>query len=66
MEDSSDRGDGQASKELNIVLTIGLQKTNWRLISTEIISRMGYLSGQLKGFDQPEHLEKLIKEIEQK
>lgn len=65
VEDGSDRGDGQASKEQKNVLTIGLQKTNWRLISTEIISRMGYLSGQLKGFDQPEHLEKLIKEIEQ-
>jgi len=33
-------------------------------MSTEIVSRMGYLSGQLKGFDQSEHLNKLIKEIE--
>lgn len=30
---------------------------------TEIVSRMGYLSGQLKGFNQPEHLKKIVDEI---
>jgi len=64
VEDNSDRSDRQSSKELKRLLTAEIQRTNWRLMSTEIVSRMGYLSGQLKGFDQSEHLNKLIKEIE--
>jgi len=62
VEDITERNDEQASKALKKILTQRLLKTNWRLMSTEIISRMGYLSGRLKGFDQPGQLNKLISE----
>ncbi len=66
VEDITDRDDHRAAKELKKIISSELQRTNWRLMSTGIVSRMGYLSGQLKGFDRPEHLNDLIRETEKK
>jgi len=55
----SSRKDRVSSSELEKIIKTTLEDTNWRLLSNSIIYRLGYLQGQLKGYEQEEDMLKL-------
>lgn len=55
----SSRKDKISSSELEKIIKTTLEDTNWRLISNSVIYRLGYLKGQLKGYEQEEDMLKL-------
>jgi hypothetical protein len=57
--DTSERTAQQSTKALKRIISGALSLTNWRLMTTEITYRLGYLTGQLKGVDQKEDLLKI-------
>ncbi|HEY4196060.1 MAG TPA: hypothetical protein VGM63_11025 [Mucilaginibacter sp.] len=57
--DTSDKTPQQSIKSLKRIVSGTLALTNWGLMTTEITYRLGYLTGQLKGVDQKEDLEKI-------
>ncbi len=61
--DTSERTEQQSIKTLKKIISEALFFSNWRLMSTEINYRLGYLTGQLKGVDQKEDLQKIATEI---
>lgn len=64
--DSSRKG-LDSSKNLEKLIKITLEDTNWRLLSGSLSYRLGYVSGQLKGFEQEEDMLELAgKKREQK
>lgn len=63
IHDTSERTEPQSIKALKKIITQALWPTNWRLMGTEINYRLGYLTGQLKGVDQKEDLQKIAAEI---
>jgi len=62
--DTSKRTEQESVKALKKIITETLFPTNWRLMTTEINYRLGYLTGQLKGVDQKEDLIKIAAEID--
>ena len=58
----------ESVKQLEKLLTNILVKTNWRLTSSGVIYRLGYLVGRLKGYEEKEDLLKLLgkKEVKPK
>ena len=48
-------------QELRTLINKLLENTNWRLMSTGIDYRMGYLTGRLKGYEREEELAKYMK-----
>lgn len=53
-------------QELRTLINKYLKNTNWRLMSTSIEYRIGYLTGQLKGYDKDEELAKYLKKRDNK
>src|SRR5690606_22422525 len=61
------RKDYESSNNLQKILKEALEGTNWRLVSNSLSYRLGYVSGQLKGYEREEDiLEILGKKKEQK
>lgn len=64
--DSSRKG-YDSSKNLEKLIKTTLEDTNWRLLSGSLSYRLGYVSGQLKGYEQEEDMLELAgKKKEQK
>lgn len=55
-ESNKSRSNHQSILELQNILKPLLEKINWRLVSNSITYRLGYLSGQLKGYERDEDL----------
>lgn len=55
----SSRNDRVSSSELEKIIKTVLEDTNWRLLSNSVMYRLGYLKGQLKGYEQEEDMLKL-------
>lgn len=55
----SSRKDRISASELEKLITNALKDTNWRLVSNSVIYRLGYLKGQLKGYESEEDMLKL-------
>lgn len=53
-------------QELRTLINKLLENTNWRLMSTGIDYRMGYLTGRLKGYEKEEELAKYLKKRDNK
>ena len=53
-------------QELRTLINKHLENTNWRLMSTGIEYRMGYLTGRLKGYERDEELAKYLKKRDNK
>lgn len=53
-------------QELRTLINKYLENTNWRLMSTGIEYRMGYLTGRLKGYEKDEELAKYLKKRDNK
>lgn len=53
--DSSRKGH-DSTKNLEKMLKATLDGTNWRLLSNSLMYRLGYVSGQLKGYEREEDL----------
>lgn len=51
---------------LRYIINKYLENTNWRLMSTGVEYRMGYLTGRLKGYEREEELAKYFKKREEK
>lgn len=58
-DSNSSRKDRVSSSELEKVIKTVLEDTNWRLLSNSVMYRLGYLKGQLKGYEQEEDMLKL-------
>jgi len=58
-DSDSSRKDRISSSELEKLIKNALEDTNWRLLSNSIHYRLGYLEGQLKGFESEEDMLKL-------
>lgn len=56
---NSSRDDRVSSSELEKIIKTVLEDTNWRLITNSVMYRLGYLKGQLKGYEQEEDMLKL-------
>lgn len=66
VQDFSSRDERSSIKALKKTLSDLLFTTNWRLMSTDIYYRLGFLTGQIKGFSLEEDLIKIGKEIDNK
>ncbi len=53
-------------QELRTLINKLLENTNWRLMSTGIDYRMGYLTGRLKGYENDEELAKYLRKRDNK
>jgi DNA-directed RNA polymerase subunit RPC12/RpoP len=56
------RTDSRSRATLKRAVTIGLKGTNWRLMSTGISYRLGYLSGTVKAYEDESDLVKLVEQ----
>jgi len=65
-QDPTDRNEAKSIKKLKKVIETALFPTNWRLMSSGISYKLGFLNGQLKGFSVKEDLIKLSREINAK
>lgn len=65
-QDFSSRDERSSIKALKKTLSDLLFTTNWRLMSTDIYYKLGFLTGQIKGFSLEEDLIKIGKEIDSK
>lgn len=52
----SSRNEETSKDELTTIITDALEHTNWRLVSKSVLYRLGYLEGQLKGYEGEEEL----------
>jgi hypothetical protein len=50
------RKDRNSTRYLEKVLKSSLEDTNWRLLSNSLMYRLGYVSGQLKGYENEEDM----------
>jgi hypothetical protein len=66
VQDPTERMMEKSIKVLKKTIVDELFPTNWRLMSTEINYRLGFLDGQIKGADLREDLAKIANEIGQK
>lgn len=57
--DSSRKGH-ESTSNLEKILKPAIEGTNWRLLSNSLSYRLGYVSGQLKGYEQEEDILKLF------
>lgn len=55
----SSRNERVSSSELEKLIKTLLEDTNWRLLSNSVMYRLGYLKGQLKGYEREEDMLKL-------
>ena len=62
-QDPSNRSESDSIKILSKAIKQELFTTNWRLMSKGIDSRLGFLTGHLRAFEQHEDLIKIAKEI---
>lgn len=58
--DSSRKGH-ESTSNIEKILKPAIEETNWRLLSNSLSYRLGYVSGQLKGYEQEEDILKLFK-----
>jgi len=66
VQDPADRTPDKSVKALKRLVEKALFTTNWRLMSPGFEYRLGFLSGQLKGFSLDEDLLKIAREIWEK
>ena len=66
VEDHTDRDSDKSIKVLKKIMADELFMTNWRLSPPNIFCRLGFLSGQIKGFDLQEDLRRISEEIRAK
>lgn len=52
----SSRNEETSKDELTTIITDALEHTNWRLVSKSVLYRLGFLEGQLKGYEGEEEL----------
>lgn len=57
--DSTRKGH-ESTNNLEKILKPVIEETNWRLVSNSLSYRLGYVSGQLKGYEQEEDILKLF------
>ena len=62
-QDPTDRNERESLKILSKAIKQELFMTNWRLMAKRIDYRLGFLTGQLRAFEQHEDLIKIAKEI---
>lgn len=60
LDSKSNREDYESRKILKQLVDKALEDTNWRLMSTGILYRLGYLSGRLRAYEREEDLKELI------
>jgi hypothetical protein len=60
LDDKSDRDDYDSRKTLKKSIDKALEETNWRLMSSGISYRLGYLSGSLRAYESDEDIKKLV------
>lgn len=58
-DSDSSRKERVSTSELEKIIKTTLEDTNWRLLSNSVMYRLGYLKGQLKGYEQEEDMLKL-------
>lgn len=63
VQDPTSRTGYESSALLKKVIKKELHDTNWRLMAKGIMYRLGFLTGELKGYEQEEDLIKIAKEI---
>ena len=63
VQDTQEREEAKSIKALKKLVDTTLFTTNWRLMSPGFEYRLGFLSGQLKGFSLDEDLLKIAQEI---
>lgn len=66
VEDHTDSDSDKSIKVLKKIMADALFMTNWRLSPPNISCRLGFLSGQIKGFDLQEDLRRISEEIRAK
>jgi len=59
-EAKSDREEYNSKQNLQKVIKLALETTNWRLMSDGVSYRAGYLSGRLKCYEREEDLVKQL------
>lgn len=57
---NTQRRESESTWELRKLINKTLETTNWRLHSNNVSYRMGYLTGQLRGYDSDEDIRKLL------
>lgn len=57
--DSSRKGH-ESTSNIEKILKPAIEETNWRLLSNSLSYRLGYVSGQLKGYEREEDILKLF------
>lgn len=60
LDGDSKRDDYTSRQTLKKTIDKALEKTNWRLMSTGVEYRLGYLSGKLRAYESEEDLLKLV------
>jgi hypothetical protein len=65
-QDPTDRTAERSIKTIKKLITDELFSTNWRLMTTEINYRLGYLDGQIKDVDLEGNLIKITNEIRER
>lgn len=58
-DSDSSRKESVSTSELEKIIKTDLEDTNWRLLSNSVMYRLGYLKGQLKGYEREEDMLKL-------
>ena len=65
LEDSNNKREEHDSRnKCRRIITLALEKTNWRLMSEGINYRLGYLTGKLKGYESEDDIAKLFKDVD--
>jgi hypothetical protein len=61
LDDKSDRDDYDSRKTLKKTIYKTLEEINWRLMSSGISYRLGYLSGSFRAYESDENIKNLVK-----
>lgn len=60
-DSDSKREEYDSKSKCKKIITVALEKTNWRLMSDGLDYRLGYLNGKLKGYENEEDLMKILR-----
>lgn len=63
MDSNSNREDAKSRKALKKAIDTALMDTNWRLMTTGIEYRLGYLSGKLRAYEHEADLVELLRNL---
>lgn len=62
LDTKDDREEYQSKKTLHKAIDKALIETNWRLMSSGVSYRLGYLTGSLRAYESEEELKKLVEQ----